>query len=328
MKRYAVIGSNSFTGSHIVDALLREPDNRVIAISRSPEYKDLFLPYNPRAASNLQFHQIDIVRSFDSLVELLDAVKPQVVINVAALSEVELSHCLPAQYFETNCLAVVKLCDHLRTCSYLQLYVHISSTEIFGSCDSPATEETHFNPSTPYAASKAAADMHLGTMLEKFGFPAIIVRSTNVFGTGQQLFKIIPRSVINLKSGRTIELHDGGTAARSFVHIRDLVRGVLMAIERGEPGIYHFSVPSEQRIVDIVRQICLWMGCDFDTSTRVVNERQGQDARYSLDCSRAKRELGWEPEVSFELGVREVIKWVEEEWGKIQQEPLEYVHRR
>ena len=323
---YAVIGSNCFTGSHIVDALLAEPDNRVIGISRSPEYKDIYLPYKQRQGNNFRFCQIDI-RQFAELRKLLDEVKPQIVINVAALSEVRLSFERPVEYFETNTLAVVKLCNYLRTCSYLERYVHISSAEIFGSCDKPVNEETLFNPSTPYAVSKAAADNYINTLINNFGFPATLIRSTNVYGKHQQLFKIIPRSIIYLKLGKTVELHGGGKAMKSFIHIRDVVGGLRLAIERGKSGTYHFTVASDQTVADVARQICTWMGYSFESATRVVGERLGQDARYWLDCSKAERELGWVPQVPFEQGVREVIEWIDTNWAVIQQEPMVYIHK-
>lgn len=324
---YVVIGSNSFTGSHIVDALLTEPDNRVIGISRSPEYKDFFLPYKKQRFSNFQFHQIDLVACFDTLTNLLDEARPQVVINVAALSEVVLSHERPVEYFDTNTLAVVKLCNYLRTCSYLKNYVHISSAEIFGSCEGAVTEETGFNPSTPYAVSKAAADMYLNTLTSNFGFPALIIRSTNVYGKHQQLFKIIPRTVIYLKLNKTIELHSGGTAAKSFIHVRDVVQGLRLAVERGSPGTYHFTEASDESIAGLVRRICVLTGHDFEDSTRFVGERLGQDARYWLDASKARDELGWYPMEDFDSGLNEVIDWVDENWAEIQREPLEYVHK-
>jgi len=327
MKVYAVIGSNCFTGSHIVDALLDDPENHVIGVSRSPEYRDLFLPYKQRATNNFQFYQIDLVRHFDKLVGLLDEIKPHVVINVAALSEVALSHERPVEYFKTNTLGVVKLCNYLRTSPYLERYVHISSAEIFGSCKKPATEETLFNPSSPYAVSKAAADMYLNTLLKNFGFPATLIRSTNVYGKHQQLFKIIPHTVIYLKLGKAIELHGGGNAIKSFIHIRDVVFGLRLAIEQGRSGTYHFTIASDHTVADIVRQICAWMGYEFESATRVVGERLGQDSRYWLDCSKAKRELDWTPQVPFEQGVREVIEWIESNWVLIQQEPLVYIHK-
>lgn len=327
MTTYAVIGSNCFTGSHIVDALLAEPGHDVIGVSRSPEYDAAFLPYRRRDTSRFRFHQLDFVQQFGELSDLLEAVKPQVVIHVAALSEVALSHKRPVEYVETNTLSVVKLCDHLRRCSYLKRYVHISSAEVFGSCETPATEETLFHPSTPYAVSKAAADMYLETLIRSFNFPALLIRSTNVYGAHQQLYKIIPRTILYVKQGKPIELHGGGMAKKSFIHIRDVVRGLRLAIERGTPGAYHFSVSSEQTIADVVRQICGWMGYEFERATRVVGERLGQDARYWLDCSKAERELGWRPEISFEQGVKEVIEWLEREEDGLQHESLVYVHK-
>lgn len=326
-KTFIVIGSNCFTGSHIVDALLDDPNNQVIGISRSPEYKAFFLPYKQRSTENFRFCQMDIVRCFDQMVRLLEEIRPQVVINVAALSEVALSNERPVEYFETNTVTVVKLANYLRTCSYLERYVHISSAEIFGSCNAPVTEEARFNPSTSYAVSKAAADMYLNTLRQNFGFPATLMRSTNVYGKHQQLFKIVPRTIIYLKLGKLIELHGGAKAIKSFVHVRDVVRGLILALETGKSGTYHFSVSDNQTVADVVQKICTWMGCDFHASTCIVDERLGQDARYWLDCSKANRELGWSPNVVFSDGVQETITWINKHWNEILIHPLEYQHR-
>lgn len=323
-----VIGSNSFTGSHIVDSILDQPDASVVGVSRSAEYKDWFLPYKGRSNPSFEFYQIDIAREFKHLVQLLEKVRPAVVINVAALSEVMMSHDVPEEYYVTNTLAVVKLCDYLRSCSYLEQYVHISTAEVFGSCTRPVDEEASLNPSTPYAVSKAAADLHLHTLIKNFGFPATLIRSTNVYGKHQQLYKIIPRSIIYLKLGKPIELHGGGKAIKSFVHVRDVARGVMLAIERGRPGIYHFTSPEHASVAEVVRRICDWMGHDFESAVCESSERAGQDFRYWLDCSKAKNELGWKTMIPFEQGFQEVLEWVENHWSAIQQEPLTYVHKK
>ena len=324
---FMVIGSNCFTGSHIVDALLENPNNEVVGISRSPEYKPLFLPYKRHDNPRFEFRSIDLVRQFDELIGSLQEIQPQVVINVAALSEVALSHERPVEYFDTNTLGVVRLCDHLRRCAYLERYVHISSAEIFGTCPTPLTEAAPFRPSTPYAILKAAEDLYLNTLQENFDFPVTIIRSTNVYGPHQQLFKIIPRTAIYLKLGRTLELHGGGRAMKSFIHVRDVVAGVIRAIERGTTGTYHFTVPSDQSVADVVREVCSRMGRDFDTAIQVVEERLGQDARYWLDCSTAERELDWAPQVPLGQGIDEVVEWIEANWSQIQHEPLSYVHK-
>lgn len=324
---YLVIGSNSFTGSHIVDMLLDEPSAVVHGVSRSPEYKDIYLPYSARSAGRFKFKSIDSVKDFPALVALIDKLDPSFVINVAALSEVALSNERPVEYYEINTLAPVKLCDQLRHRRSLQRYVHISSAEIFGSCPEPLTENAPFHPSTPYAVSKAAADLHLEVLIKNAKFPATLIRSTNVYGPHQQLFKIIPRTAIYLKLGKKIRLEGGGKAVKSFVHIRDVVRGLRLSLEKGKPGAYHFSTDLPLSVAEIVRLVCERMGKDFDASVEIAPDRVGQDARYSLDCSKAKRELGWEPREDFRKGVGEVVDWVEKNWDVIKDEPLEYRHK-
>jgi len=326
-KRICVIGSNCFTGAHIVDQLLAE-GHHVWGVSRSPEYPDLFLPYTRHGRDHFSFHQIDMVTQSDQLLALLDQTKVDTVVFVAAFSEVVLSHERPLEYLRTNTEAVIKLAYALRSRDYLKQYVHVSSAEIFGSCPEPIKEDSHqFEPSTPYAVSKLAADLYLETLSKNFDFPLTIIRSTNVFGRYQQLFKIIPRTAIYLKLGKRLELHGQGTSIKSFVHVRDVVKGLAKSIETRQLGTFHFTVPSERSVASVVRTTCELMGRDFDSAVTMVGERLGQDARYWLDCERSKTLLGWQPEVSFEAGVQETIDWIESHWETIAELPLHYEHK-
>ena len=327
-RKYAVLGSNCFSASCLVDLLLENPANYVVGVSRSPEKSALYLPYKSRDTKNFKFHQVDMVREPDKLVSLLDEIRPDYIINFAALSEVFQSHQTPVEYFNINTLAVVNLCYQLRSRDYLKCYIHTSSAEIYGPCEKPVTESAPLNPTSPYAVSKAAADYYLLTLHKRFNFPVIIIRSTNVYGKHQQLFKIIPRTVIYLKKGQKIELHGGGKVSRRFIHIRDAERGVIKAMQCGKPGnIYHFSTDFDYSIADVVKMICQQMGYDFEASTVNVQGRLGQDSRYLLDYSKAVTELGWSPEIPFEAGVKEVISWVNDNWEEILKEPLVYIHK-
>ena len=323
-----VIGSNSFSGSDFTDLLLEERRYEVVGISRSPEKSPLFLSYKRHGGDYFKFYQMDMNKQMPQIIDLLDTFKPEYVVNFAAQSEVAPSWEHPEQWFQTNTVALSRLTNALKDRSYLKRYVHISSPEVYGTCEGKVTESAPLNPTTPYAASKAAGDLFLFTLVKNFKFPVVIIRSTNVYGAHQQLFKIIPRSVIYLKMGKKISLHGGGAAVKSFIHIRDISRGELAAMEKGRSGaIYHLSPAKGYTVSDVVQKICDFIGHDFEASTLKVDERLGQDAMYIIDSSRARKELGWYPEIPLEEGLNGVINWVKENWDQVQEKSLEYVHK-
>jgi dTDP-glucose 4,6-dehydratase len=329
MKKIVVLGANSFSGQDFVDLLLENPQYRVIGVSRSAERTALFLRYKERAdLSRYEYHQLDLNSDIDAILELLDSERPDYIVNFAAQSEVAPSWEFPEHWFQTNTVALAKLVNHLRKQNYLERYLHISSPEAYGSCSGVVKEGTPDNPSTPYAASKAAADMLLTTYFKQYNFPLLTVRATNVYGARQQLFKIIPRTVIYLKLGKKIELHGGGTAVKSYIHIRDVSRGELAILEKGLVGqLYHLSPDSGVPVKEVVAKICDTMGRDFSESTLIVGERPGQDAAYVIDSSLARESLGWLPRVDLGAGVAEVRDWIEQYWEQIRNESLVYNHR-
>jgi len=329
MNTVLVLGANSFSGQDFVDLLLDDPDRRVIGVSRSPQRSALFLRYRTRDdLSRYEYHQLDLNNDMEALLALLDAERPERIVNFAAQSEVAPSWEHPEHWFQTNTVALARLVNHLRRCDWLARYLHVSSPEVYGTCRGTVGEDAPLNPSTPYAASKAAADLLLATYRRQFGFPLLTVRATNVYGARQQLFKIIPRTAIYLKLGRTIELHGGGTAVKSYIHVRDVSRGELAILERGEPGgIYHLSPDAGTPVRDVVAMICAFTGQSFGASTRAVEERPGQDAAYVIDSSRARGELGWAPSIGLREGLSEVAEWVEAYWEEMSRLPLDYQHQ-
>jgi dTDP-glucose 4,6-dehydratase len=327
-QRFLVIGSNSFSGSDFIDLLLDDEQNEVTGISRSVEKSALFLPYKNRQGANFKFYQLDLNKDLPRIIELIDSFQPHYVVNFAAQSEVAPSWDNPTQWFQTNAVAITGLAYALKDRKFLKRYVHISSPEVYGACVGSVLESAPLNPSTPYAASKAAGDLSLFTMVKNFDFPLVMIRSTNVYGAHQQLFKIIPRTVIYIRMGKIVELHGGGAAVKSYIHVRDISRGELMAAKEGRNGeIYHLSPDGGITIRDAVRLICNKMGADFAKATRTVGERLGQDAAYVIDSSKAQEEFGWRPDISFDAGISAVVNWVEDNWQQIKGESLEYVHK-
>ncbi len=327
-RKILVLGANSFSGQDFVDLLLDDPRNQVLGVSRSVERSSLFLRYRNRVdLGAYRYFQIDMNRQMTQLLELLDAEQPQFVVNFAAQSEVAPSWEHPEHWFRTNTVALAELVNYLRKQSYLRRYLHVSSPEVYGTCEGTVTESAAMNPSTPYAASKAAADLLLATFHRQFGFPLVTVRATNVYGARQQLFKIMPRSAIFMRLGKRIPLHGGGAAVKSYIHVRDISRGELAILERGELGqTYHLSPLHGIAVCDVVRTIADRLGKRFEEVTTVVDERAGQDAAYVIDSTRARAELEWAPEINFQTGIDELVRWVEEYWTEISTQTLEYQH--
>lgn len=329
MKKLVVLGANSFSGQDFVDFALDQPDVEVIGVSRSPERSVTFLKYKERDdLSRYRYMQFDMNDDMDALLEMLDRERPAWIVNFAAQSEVAPSWEHPEHWFQTNTVALSRMVNHLRRQDYLERYLHISSPEAFGDCIGNVTEETPDNPSTPYAASKAAADMLLSTYQKQYGFPLLTVRATNVYGARQQLFKIIPRSAIYIRSGKTIELHGGGKAVKSYIHIRDVSAGEWAILTRGRIGErYNLSPDGGIAVCDVVRKVCELMDVPFEKATRTVDERPGQDAAYVIDSSKLRQELGWAPRVSVDEGLREVADWVDARWDDILTQSLDYQHK-
>lgn len=329
MKNVLVIGSNSFSGSDFIDLLLEEKKYNVIGISRSKEKSSLFLPYRAKKGhEHFHFYQIDLNNDLEKLEAIINEFKPSYVVNFAAQSEVAPSWKFPHHWFQTNAVSLTRLANLLKDKSYLKKYVHISSPEVYGTCEGFIKEDAPLNPSTPYAASKAAGDLSLFTFVKNFNFPMVMIRATNVYGPHQQLFKIIPRAIIYMLQKKKIPLHGGGKAVKSYIHIRDVSRGTLMAMEQGQPGeIYHFSPDKGVEVREVVRILANKLGLFFEEAVEIVEERLGQDKAYTIDSTKAREAFGWKPQITLDDGLSQTVEWVKHHLEDIKKEPLEYMHK-
>lgn len=335
MSKIAVIGSNSFSGSHFINRIFSSSDYEIIGISRSPEYQSLFLPYSqirnhsPREFSKrFRFFQFDINKQLSEMVRLLDVLKPDIIVNFAAQGNVASSWTEPEHWLKTNTLALANLTFHLRDTDYLKKFVQISTPEIYGFCLNLKEDSGYYNPSTPYAVSKVAGDLFLSAMFKKYKFPVCFVRSTNFYGPCQQLYRLIPRTIIYLKSGKKIPLHGDGKVLRDFINIYDVVDGIVRVVNRGKIGqAYHFSSGNLIKIKNLVKIVCGQMGFDFEKSVEFSNDRSDQDSSFGIDSSKAREELKWQPKICLRDGISEVINWIEDNWSKILEQPSEYIHK-
>ncbi len=326
--RFLVIGSNAFSGASFVRFLL-DQGVEVVGCSRSKQPDPVFLPYRwGRKVESFRFHQIDLNHDLDALQDLLNAYQPTHIVNFSAQSMVAESWVNPDQWFETNVVATVRLHEQLRRLNSLTRYVHISTPEVYGSTEGLVQEDAPFNPSTPYAVSRAAADMSLKAYHKQYGFPFVATRAANVYGAGQQLYRIIPRTILSIRTGQKLQLHGGGQSERAFIHIDDVSDATLKIALGGEDGsVYHISTDRIISIRELVELICERLGSRLEDCAQVVGERAGKDAAYRLDSSRLKSTLGWSSQVSLEAGLAGVVDWVDANLAALAAQPWTYQHK-
>jgi dTDP-glucose 4,6-dehydratase len=327
MDTILIVGSNSFSGASFADFALGQ-GARVIGTSRSAEPIPAFLPYKWHNHSNFEFKQLDLNEDLPAIAALLHEVKPVYVVNFAAQSMVGESWASPGDWFMTNAVSTVKFHDELRKCDFLKRYVHISTPEVYGSCSGFVKEDFPFNPSTPYAVSRAAADMSLRTFRATYNFPGVSTRAANVYGPGQQLYRIIPRTILFILLGRKLQLHGGGVSTRSFIHIRDVSDATWRIMKNGHDGdTYHISTNDVISIRELVERICAKLGVRFEEHAEVVGERMGKDSAYHLDSTKVRSELGWQDRIGLDTGLDECIAWVQENLDALKAEPYDYIHK-
>lgn len=328
-EKILVLGSNSFSGSHFVEYCLRQ-GMQVFGASRSPEPIKAFLPYRWLDAEQQQefsFTQCDLNHDQEALFELIEKEKIGKVVNFAAQSMVGQSWDYPLDWYQTNVMGLVSLTQGLRQLDFLDRYVHISTPEVYGSCSGFIEENKYYAPSTPYAVSRAAGDLHLHALHDAYGFPVVFTRAANVFGPGQQLYRIIPKVIISLLTGKKIPLHGGGTSQRSFIHIQDVADATFKILNAGVDGeIYHISTDHIVSIRELVDMICMKMEKTFEDNVEVVGDRLGKDAAYVLDASKVKS-LGWGEKYSVSEGIETVSAWVTRYRSELEAASDVYIHK-
>ena len=301
-KTYAVLGGGGSFGLHTSKYLLDHADPaKVIAVGRNLPKDECFTLGIGDGDPRYSYHAYHVNYELDLLMELLDREKPQVIINFAAQGEGATSLKHSWRYFETNCVALVKLTEQLQSRDYLERFIQIGTSELYGSVEHAAKEDEPIKPTSPYAASKAAFDMHLMSVHRFLKFPMNIIRPSNAYGPGQQLHRVIPKTVICGLTGRKLPLHGGGHAEKSYIHNRDLARAIHMVAEA-------LKMPFEQ--------LC-----------EVTGDRQHQDSRYWLDSSAIRRDVGWEPQISWQEGMREMVEWGRKYLPQLKTLPTDFVMR-
>jgi dTDP-glucose 4,6-dehydratase len=247
------------------------------------------------------------------LLDWLDAERPEVIVNYAAQGEgaASFSPRKHQKYFyQTNCVALVDLVAQLAERPWLTRFVQIGTSELYGSVERPSKETDAIVPTSPYAASKAAFDLHLMAVAKVQGFPMNIIRPSNCYVPGQQLHRVIPKAMLCGVTGRKLPLQGGGRAEKSYLHGTDLVRAIQVVMDRGPLGeVYNCGPDEPTSIREVVERCATRLGMGFSELCEMAPDREGQDSRYWLDSSKLKA-LGWSQTVDWDTGLDEMAHWI------------------
>src|SRR3984893_17361326 len=291
-KRYAILGGGGSFGIHAALYLLDHADPElVMGVGRNPLRPEPF-SLNIEKHPRYEYHAYHVTHELDLLLELLDRKKPRVIVNYAAQGEGAVSWKHSWRFFETNSMALARLAEELMKRDWLERFIQIGTSEMYGSVSHASKEDEPIKPTSPYAASKVAFDMYLESVHKFLKFPMNIIRPSNAYCPGQLLHRVIPKTVICGLTGRKLPLQGGGRAEKSYIHARDLGRAIHLMSEKAPLGAIYNAGPKEptsiRRVVELTADA---LGIPFSQLAEVTDDRLGQDSRYWLDSWPSKHNL-------------------------------------
>ncbi len=318
MSTVLVTGAAGFIGSNFVRLLIEQrPDVSVLAVDALTYAGNLANLSEFSGNESFHFHRVDICDP-DALHPLFEA-GVDMVVNFAAESHVDRSIQGASAFVQTNVAGTQTLLDLARQHN-VGRFLQVSTDEVYGSLgpEGAFSEASPIEPSSPYSASKAAADFLVFAAHKTFGLDTVITRCSNNYGPYQFPEKLIPLFVTNLIAGEKVPLYGDGLNVRDWIHVQDHCEAILLILEKAAPGsIYNVGGDCEKTNIDIARIILSHLGHD-ESMIRRVKDRPGHDRRYAMDFSRLTSDLGWRPRIEFAKGMGDTIDWFVNtpEWWK------------
>jgi dTDP-glucose 4,6-dehydratase len=331
-----VTGGAGFIGANFVLDWLRLSDEPVVNLDKLTYAGNLGNFASLKGDARHIFVQGDIGDA-PLVSRLLAEHRPRAVVNFAAESHVDRSIHGAAEFIETNVVGTFQLLQavlgHWRDTLAKDAsfrFLHVSTDEVYGSlgAEDPAfTETTQYQPNSPYSASKAASDHLVRAWHHTHGLPVLTTNCSNNYGPLQFPEKLIPLMILNALAGKPLPVYGNGLNVRDWLYVGDHCTAIRRVLEKGVPGeVYNVGGKSERRNIDVVKIICgildeLVTGSAHRPHEKLityVKDRPGHDQRYAIDTTKIERELGWEPEVGFEEGIRRTVQWYLDNSGWVQ----------
>lgn len=311
--RVVITGAAGFIGSRFIELLLQQADqfgyDEIVVLDALTYSGRLENLVNVLSDSRVQFIHGSITDAAVTEQVLRDT---HSVVHFAAESHVDRSITGAKAFFETNVLGTQQLLESARQHG-IERFVHVSTDEVYGSIEEGSWTEDHIlEPNSPYSSSKAGSDLAALAYHRTYGLNVVVTRCSNNYGPRQFPEKLIPLFVTNLFDGLKVSLYGDGMNVRDWLHVDDHCRGILVVLEGGRAGeIYNIGGGTELTNRELTSQLLALCTSD-ESMIEIVTDRLGHDRRYSVDWSKIKQELGYRPQVDFEQGLANTVKWYQE----------------
>lgn len=329
MKTFFITGGAGFIGSALIRFIINETKHKVINFDKLTYAGNLESLKSVDSNERYFFTQGDICDR-NLLDELLSIHKPDYIMHLAAESHVDRSIDGPGEFIKTNIIGTYELLEGARTYfksldsekQSIFRFHHISTDEVYGDLGNSGlfSEETAYKPSSPYSASKASSDHLVRAWYRTFGLPIIITNCSNNYGSYHFPEKLIPLIILNAIEGKSLPVYGNGAQVRDWLYVDDHVRALYKVVCEGSIGeTYNIGGFNEKKNIEVVFTICNHLNKlvnnkpngidDFKKLITFVKDRPGHDARYAIDSTKIKKELGWYPNETFDSGIRKTIEW-------------------
>lgn len=317
-----VTGGAGFIGSNFLNLFVpRYPEYQFINIDKLTYAAN---PLNLKAIEsfpNYTFEQADIA-DFGQVEKVFEKYHPDIVVHFAAESHVDRSILGPAAFVQTNIIGTFNLLEACRKYwdnKENKLFHHVSTDEVYGSLGETGffTEETKYDPSSPYSASKASSDHLVRAYYRTYGLPVTITNCSNNYGPYQFPEKLVPLMILNAIENKPLPVYGTGQNVRDWLYVEDHCEAIWTVIQKGKRGqTYNIGGNNEWKNIDIVNTICEVLADELGKNTQdfkklitFVKDRPGHDLRYAIDATKIKNELDWQPKETFQTGIRKTIRW-------------------
>jgi len=320
--RILVTGGAGFIGSNFLRLFVpKYPECTFINLDKLTYAANLDNLIDIEKAKNYYFEQADIA-DYPRVQEIFKKYSPDIVVHFAAESHVDRSIVGPADFIHTNIIGtfhLLEVCREHWKDKEGKLFHHVSTDEVYGTLGKTGyfTEESRYDPSSPYSASKASSDHLVRAYYRTYGLPVKITNCSNNYGPYQFPEKLIPLMILNALEGKPLPVYGKGENVRDWLYVEDHCRAIWLVIQKGRVGeTYNIGGNNEWRNIDIVYKICDILGeelgrdpMEFKRLITFVPDRPGHDLRYAIDSTKIRTELGWKPQETFETGLRKTVKW-------------------